>query len=101
MIQADDIEIQVIRPPIDRAKKIAYCYNPDAAVLAISNSGHATILRGRDKRDYAYGGWVDLATGRIWETNGTVRNVPRPLRHLIAQVISGHFDTPLRWPHGG
>ena len=101
MIQADDVAIEVVRPPIDAGRKIAYCYNPDGAVLAISNSGHATILRGRDKRDYAYGGWVDLATGRIWETNGTVRNVPRPLRQLIAKVIATRFDTALRWPHDG
>ena len=95
----DDVEIEEVRPPVTTDKKIAYCYNPTNATLAISNSGHGTILRGRDKRDYSSGGWVDIASGRIWETNGTVKNVPKPLRDVIAQVFSERFDVTLRWPH--
>lgn len=99
-LSADDLVVTEIRAPVDPRKKVAYCVNLSALEILVSNSGHGTILRGRDKRDIDFGGWVDVRTRRIWETNGTVKNVPGPLRGAIAGALGRHFEVTFRWPQG-
>lgn len=86
-------EIGDIKP----RSKIAYCFSPELLLLLVSNSGHGKILRGRDRRDFDYGGWCDLKTGRLWPTNGTVSNVPPRWREVIEGALVAHFKRPLRW----
>jgi hypothetical protein len=86
-------EVGSIRPK----SKIAFCFNSSSWTLLVSNSGHNAILRGRDRRDYDYGGWCDLRTGRLWPTNGTVSNVPENWRESIQGALENKFRAFLEW----
>jgi hypothetical protein len=77
--------------------KIAYCFSSENLLLLVSNSGHSTMLRGRDRRDFDSGGWCDLKTGRLWPTNGTVSNVPARWRDVIQRKLENHFRVNLNW----
>lgn len=91
-----DVEVRALGRIAPRSK-IAYCFSCDQLLLLISNSGHGNILRGRDKRDFDYGGWCDLKSGRLWPTNGTVSAVPPTWRHVIQGALENHFRTFLEW----
>ena len=74
-----------------------YCFSDTGWELLVSNSGHETILRGRDKRDFAFGGWADLKSGRIWAANGTIKNVPKRWRPTVSGALENHFRLFFRW----
>jgi hypothetical protein len=91
-----DVEVRQLGTVQPRSK-IAYCFSSDQLLLLVSNSGHGNILRGRDKRDFDYGGWCDLKSGRLWPTNGTVSAVPPTWREVIQGALENHFRTFLEW----
>lgn len=92
-----DIAVREIAGPIAPRSRIAFCFSDSGWELLVSNSGHETILRGRDKRDFAFGGWADLKSGRIWAANGTIKNVPRRWRSVVAGALENHFRLFFRW----
>ena|SRR6185436_15098187 len=82
---------------IEPRSKVAFCFSTTSWDLLVSNSGHGTILRGRDKRDFEFGGWCDLKTGRLWPTNGTVSNVPAKWLDAVQGALENHFRVFLQW----
>jgi hypothetical protein len=94
---AAEILVREVAGPIQPRSRIAFCFSDTAWELLVSNSGHETILRGRDKRDFAFGGWADLKSGRIWAANGTIKNVPKPWRPSVAGALENHFRTFFTW----
>lgn len=95
-ITSQDVIIEELGE-IKPRSKIAYCFSSETVLLLVSNSGHGKILRGRSRRDFDYGGWCDLKTGRLWPTNGTVSNVPPQWRAIIKEALETHFQTRLVW----
>lgn len=92
-----DIVVREVAGPIQPRSRIAFCFSDTGWELLVSNSGHETILRGRDKRDFAFGGWADLRSGRIWAANGTIKNVPKRWRPTVSGALENHFRLFFRW----
>ena len=84
--------------PIVSDKKIAYCFSEDSWTLLVSHSGHGKMLRGRSKQEYGSGGWAELKKGRIWDTNGTISNVPPRWRDPVKEALEKHYHVSLMWP---
>ncbi|MBF0274776.1 MAG: hypothetical protein HQK84_06050 [Nitrospinae bacterium] len=93
---AQFIEVQEINS-IKPKSKVAFCFNSQSWTLLVSNSGHGTILRGRNKVDFDFGGWCDLKSGRIWKNNGTVSNVPPQWLEAIKGALENHFLLDFDW----
>ena len=92
----DYIEVEQIGS-IKPRSRVAFCFNSSSWTLLVSNSGHGRILRGRDRRDFDFGGWCDLRTSRLWPTNGTVSNVPGKWLDAVQWDLENHFRTYLEW----
>ena len=92
-----DLLVREVAGGVQPRSRFAFCFSDTGWELLVSNSGHETILRGRDKRDFAFGGWADLKTGRIWAANGTIKNVPKRWRATVAGALENHFRQFFRW----
>ena len=74
----------------------AFLYNSHNEQIIISRSGHPTMHRSYDKRDYKYGGWIDLKRECIIFHCGTAGQIPKALRDKVQASIENHFRKYLR-----
>lgn len=53
----------------------AFAVNPSNFEIVLGRSGHNTILRSYDKRDFCEGGWVDIKSKKLILNCGSLANV--------------------------
>ena len=82
---------------IKNYKQIAFAVNLENFNIILSKSGHSTIMRkfGYDKRDFE-GGWIFPGERKITFYSGTLGEVSKKQRQLIADAISNKLEINLR-----
>lgn len=87
--------IERIGKDIKGAKQLAFIVNLDTFNIFISRSGHPTLLRDRDKRDY-HGGWVFINQSKITFNSGSLGHIPPKWKEALCNSLSNYLNKSLR-----